>query len=188
MSLSDRKAEARIRAREKRETLSVDPRDIIRRWPGMEPSAVIAGYWPIGTEFDVRPLLTHLAKAHTIVLPVTPQDRLQLSFRRWTPDAPMEKGPFGTRHPVGEAGGEIEPAVPTVVLVPLLAWTHGGHRLGYGGGYYDATLTALRADNPALRAVGVGYEGQRVDTLPIEEHDEPLDFILTERGLRAVSH
>lgn len=186
MSLSDRKRDARERARARRKSLSCDPRDVIRRWPGMEPSTVIAGYWPIGTEFDVGPLLTYLAKTHTIVLPVTPRDRLQLTFRRWTPDADMERGPFGTYHPVGEAGGGVAASVPNVILVPLLAWTRAGHRLGYGGGYYDATLRALRAENPALRAVGVGYDGQRVDTLPIEDHDEALDFMLTERGLRAV--
>ena len=185
MSLATRKQDARTRAKAVRAGLSADPRDLVRRWPGMEPSAVIAGYWPLGDEFDTRPLLEHLSRRHTVVLPVTPRDRLQLAFRRWTPGAAMEAGPFGTQHPVGEVGGEQAPAVPDVVLVPLLAWTRAGDRLGYGGGFYDVTLEALRRDNPALRAVGVGYHGQRVDVLPVEDHDQRLDFILTERGLAA---
>ena len=185
MSLATRKQDARARAKAVRAQLSADPRDLVRRWPGMEPSAVIAGYWPMGDEMNVRPLLERLARQHTVVLPVTPRDRLQLSFRRWAPGAAMEAGPFGTQHPVGEVGGDLAPAVPDVVLVPLLAWTRGGDRLGYGGGFYDVTLETLRADNPGLRAVGVGYAGQRVDVLPVEDHDQRLDFILTERGLAA---
>ena len=189
MSLADRKEQARARAKAVRARLAdggANGRDFQRRWPGMEPSAVIAGYWPFGTEADVRPLLHRLADTHMIVLPVTPRDRRQLSFRRWTPDAAMESGPFGTRHPVGEPGFGAGPLVPDVVLVPLLAWTRTGARLGYGGGYYDATLRALRADNPATRAVGVAWSGQRVDVLPVEDHDERLDYILTEDGLTAL--
>ena len=183
MSLQERKREARERAKAVRKGLSADPRDLVRRWPGMEPSAVIAGYWPIGDEFDVRPLLERLSRSHTVVLPVTPQDRLRLSFRRWTPGCAMEAGPFGTRHPVGQVGDGAAPLRPDVVLVPLLAFTRDGHRLGYGGGYYDETLAALKADHPALRTVGIAYSGQRVPVLPVEDHDVPLDHVLTEDGL-----
>ncbi len=95
----------------------------------------------------------------------------------------MEAGPFGTLHPVGELGGGADPLVPDVVLVPLLAFTKAGDRLGYGGGYYDATLAALKAENPALRSVGVAYAGQAVKALPLEETDMRLDHILTEDGL-----
>jgi 5-formyltetrahydrofolate cyclo-ligase len=73
--------------------------------------------------------------------------------------------------------------VPDVVLVPLLAFTKQGDRLGYGGGFYDATLAALKADKPSLRTVGVAYAGQGVKILPTEPTDVPLDHILTENGL-----
>ena len=183
MSLPERKRRAREAAKARRAGLTGDGRDLVRRWPGMEASLVIAGYWPIGTEADTRPLLEHLAKTHRVLLPVTPRDRLRLDFRRWTPGAAMEAGPFGTQHPVGTVGDA--PLVPDVVLVPLLAWTRAGDRLGYGGGYYDATLGALRADNPALRAVGVAWDAQRVAVLPTEAHDARLDYVLSERGLTA---
>lgn len=183
MSLASRKDQARLRAKQVRAGLSANPRDFVRYWPGLESSAVIAGYWPIRDEADIRPLLKKLSNDHTIVLPVTPRDRLQLSFRRWTPGCAMEDGPFGTSHPVGQIGDGAELPIPDVVMVPLLAFTKSGDRLGYGGGYYDATLAALKAENPALRTVGVAYFGQLVRTLPLEPTDIALDHILTDTGL-----
>jgi 5-formyltetrahydrofolate cyclo-ligase len=183
MSIATRKQQARDRARTKRASLTANPKDFVRYWPGTEPSAVIAGYWPIKDEADVRPLLEKLSTTHTIVLPVTSRDRLKLSFRQWTPGCAMEAGPFGTSHPVGAIGDGRGAAVPDVVMVPLLAFTKNGDRLGYGGGYYDATLAALKAKNPALRTVGVAFAGQGVKLLPTEPTDMPLDHILTENGL-----
>lgn len=183
MSIAKQKSQARERAKAIRATLSANAKDYIRYWPGMEPSLVIAGYWPIQNEVDVRPLLERLSRDHRIVLPVTSRDRLRLSFREWTPGCEMERGPFGTHHPVGRSGDGQDALTPDVVMVPLLAFTRSGDRLGYGGGYYDATLAALKADNPGLRAVGVAYAGQRVNVLPTEETDIQLDFIVTETGL-----
>jgi 5-formyltetrahydrofolate cyclo-ligase len=71
---------------------------------------------------------------------------------------------------------------PDVVLVPLLAFDGSGHRLGYGGGYYDRTLARLRADGPLL-VVGVAYSAQEVDRLPGTEHDQRVDAVLTELGI-----
>lgn len=183
MSIARRKQQARERAKVTRAGLTANSNGFVRHWPGMEASAVIAGYWPIKDEVDVRPLLDHLSKTHTILLPVTPRDRLKLSFRRWTPGCAMEAGPFGTEHPVGQPGDGRGAIVPDVVMVPLLAFTKQGDRLGYGGGYYDATLAALLSENPALRTVGVAYAGQGVKLLPVEPSDVPLDHILTENGL-----
>ncbi|HSZ74505.1 MAG TPA: 5-formyltetrahydrofolate cyclo-ligase, partial [Rhizomicrobium sp.] len=67
----------------------------------------------------------------------------------------------------------------SVVFVPLLAFDARGHRLGYGGGYYDRTLSALKPI-----AIGIAYAGQEVAELPRQDHDHPLDAILTEQGLR----
>ncbi|GBQ83054.1 5-formyltetrahydrofolate cyclo-ligase [Gluconobacter albidus NBRC 3250] len=84
----------------------------------------------------------------------------------------MIAGRFGTSHPEGE----IE--VPDLVLVPFLAFDRFGYRLGYGGGYYDRTLAAL--DVPAI---GFGFAGQQVDSVPTGPYDVPLKTIVTERGI-----
>ena len=64
--------------------------------------------------------------------------------------------------------------------MPLAAFDRRGHRIGYGAGHYDRTLKRLRAAGP-IHAVGVAYSVCEVAAVPDEPHDEPLDFILTER-------
>jgi 5-formyltetrahydrofolate cyclo-ligase len=68
---------------------------------------------------------------------------------------------------------------PDVLLVPLLAFDRRGHRLGYGGGYYDRTIAAL----PGVYTIGCAYAVQEVSTVPSGPTDIPLDRVATERGL-----
>jgi 5-formyltetrahydrofolate cyclo-ligase len=68
------------------------------------------------------------------------------------------------------------------VLVPGLAFDADGHRLGYGLGYYDRTITALREAGDLL-AIGVAYAAQLIEAVPREDHDQPLDLIVTENGI-----
>ncbi len=140
------------------------------------PAPAVSGYWPMRDEFDVRPLMTRLAeRGHVCALPVVVARGEALVFRRWRPgDALVEAG-FGTREP----GAEAAATVPDIVLAPLLAFDEAGRRLGYGGGYYDRTLRALRVAGRVL-AVGVGYQAQRVDEVPSGDGDETLDWIVTE--------
>ena len=70
---------------------------------------------------------------------------------------------------------------PDIVLVPLAAFDRLGHRIGYGGGYYDRTLSALRARGPVI-AAGVAFAAQEVKTVPASPHDALLDLVLTEVG------
>ena len=86
-------------------------------------------------------------------------------------------GAFGIEVPV--AG---EPAEPDLVLVPMLAFDPRGHRLGYGGGFYDRTIAALRARRP-LVALGLAYAGQAVPEVPAGGTDMRLDGIVTEAGV-----
>lgn len=142
------------------------------------PGTTIAGFWPMGDEIDIRSLLHALhALGHAMLLPVTPPRGQALLFRRWAPGAAMEPGRFGTQHP---AAAEV--ATPDTLLVPLLAFDSHGHRLGYGGGYYDRTLAAL----PRAFRLGVAYAAQQVPTVPAGPHDVTLHAIATESGLLRV--
>ncbi len=140
--------------------------------------AVVAGFWPMGPEIDLRPLLHALhARGQPLALPVTPRRGLPLRFRRWAPGEPLAHGPMGTRQP--EAGEEV---APDWLLVPLLAFDRAGRRLGYGGGYYDRTLAAL----PGAVAVGVAYAVQEVPDppgVPAGPMDARLPRVATEAGL-----
>lgn len=135
---------------------------------------VIAGYMPIQTEVSPLPAMEAMAEKARIVVPVIQGNGLPLMFRQWSPGCAMTDGPFGARVPA--AGDFLE---PDVLIVPLLAFDRQGARLGYGGGFYDRTLEALRARRPVL-AIGFAYAAQEAAALPIDSNDQPLDIIVTE--------
>jgi 5-formyltetrahydrofolate cyclo-ligase len=144
-------------------------------------SDVVAGFIAMTSELDPAPLLAALAgRGHELCLPfVQGQDR-PLGFRRYSPGDPLVPGPHGTSEPA--SGAAL--IRPSVVLVPLLAFDRKGWRLGYGGGYYDRTLRALRAEGP-VRAIGLAYAAQEVASVPHDERDERMDGVVTERGVVA---
>lgn len=137
---------------------------------------VISGYMPIRTEISPLPAMLGMIGHAPMTVPVIQGDRLPLIFREWRPDAPMIDGPFGALVP---AEGAF--LTPQVLIVPLLAFDRHGYRLGYGGGFYDRTLEALRLEGPVL-AVGYAFAGQEVAEVPRDAHDQPLDMIVTEEG------
>lgn len=138
----------------------------------IDPDGPVAAIWPLPGEPDLRPLLRHWHEAgRSICLPKTHAPGVALTFHTWEPDGAMHDGPYGTRHPGGD------PVLPSVMLVPLLAFDRRGHRLGYGGGFYDRTLAAL----PTSRPVGFGLSWQEVTDVPTGRYDRPLDMIVTER-------
>lgn len=151
----------------------------LREATGAVPA--ISAFWPMGEEIDIRPLLQALHEdGHPLCLPRTPKRGEPLTFHAWRPGEVLEEGPLGTSQPPA-AAPVIE---PDALIVPLLAVDPAGFRLGYGGGYYDRTLTRLRSRR-AITAIGVCFDAQRVDRVPTGANDARLDFLLTERALLA---
>jgi 5-formyltetrahydrofolate cyclo-ligase len=143
-----------------------------------EPGEIVAGYCPRGDEVDVRPLLAALhGQGIACALPVVERRASPLVFRVWEPGAALSEGAYG----IPEPSASSEAVIPTIVLVPLLAFDRAGHRLGNGGGYYDRTLAVLRDEGKVL-VVGVGFAAQEVACLPAESHDQRLDWVVTEKG------
>lgn len=152
--------------------------DIVRYWPERFEGARIGAYYPIQSEISPLPLVDALReKGHEICLPRIIGPKQGLLFYNWGADDDLESGPYGTQQPRVTAS----PVHPDVVLIPMLAFTRAGGRLGYGGGYYDRTLANLRARGEVF-ACGMAFAGQEVDTLPQGEFDQGLDGILTEQG------
>lgn len=142
---------------------------------------IVASYWPKEREFDPGAIMEQLLKnGNKCALPVVERGSRVLKFARWEEGVEMTPGPYDVMQPVDN--GQTEWLEPDIVIVPLLAFDRRGYRLGYGGGYYDATLKALRAGKDIL-AVGVAYAQQAcLFNLPVEEHDEPLDWVVTPKG------
>lgn len=145
-------------------------------WPAV--NAVVAGYWPVRGEIDPRPLMeTFMLEQSQLALPVVVAKDAPLQFRAWHPDDTLEAGAFGIDVP----GPKRPVLTPSLLLVPLVAFDTRCHRIGYGAGFYDRTLEALRTSGPVL-AVGLAYEGQRVAKVPAGRHDVALDYVVTEAG------
>ena len=136
--------------------------------------AVLAGYMPMRTEIDPLPAMS--AHAGPVCVPVVMGQGQALQFRAWHPGVSLIRGAFGAQIPA--AGDWL---VPEVLIVPLLAYDLRGFRLGYGGGFYDRTLEALRAQRTVF-AIGFAYAAQEVPLVPTEDTDQRLDLIVTENG------
>jgi 5-formyltetrahydrofolate cyclo-ligase len=145
---------------------------------GLRHIAVISGYLPIRHELDPMPaMLALVGLGFRVAVPVIAGRGLPLEFRAWRPGAAVERGPFDVMVPVD--GETLE---PDALLVPMLAFDRRGHRLGYGGGFYDRTIATLRAHRP-ITALGFAYAAQEIPKMPDSDHDMQLDLIVTERGV-----
>ena len=141
----------------------------------------IAAFWSMTDEPALQALLGQWAQDETleVSLPVVAAAGEPLRFRAWTPDTPMRPGAYGILEPEGP-----EAPPPGIVLVPTLGYTRQGDRLGYGGGYYDRTLAALKASGHAFTAVGIAWACGDLSGEPYAPaaHDVRLDTILTDKG------
>ncbi|HUX79929.1 MAG TPA: 5-formyltetrahydrofolate cyclo-ligase [Alphaproteobacteria bacterium] len=136
---------------------------------------IVGGYWPMRSELDIRPLLSKLFEQNfRCALPHITSDGL--IFREWTPLTHLEEGLFQALEPPSTA----PVLIPHVLLVPLLAFDHEGHRLGYGQGHFDRFLHQHK-----VLTIGVGFKGQEVEQIPRQAHDFALDYLLTEEGVVA---
>lgn len=185
--MSDQKAVLRDQARKHRTLTDISHEDIEAATPlffdAIKPQTgqVIAGYWPKGREFDPTHILeTALDHGIQCALPKIQEKTKLLSFIEWTRETEFKAGPYGIMEP--QDGQALE---PDIFLVPMLAFDRKGHRLGQGGGYYDATLEHYRSKKE-ITAIGIAYAAQAVlFNLPVEDHDQQMNWILTPQGITA---
>jgi len=146
-----------------------------------ENGGAVAAYLPIRSEVDTALLIALLrADGRSVGVPAIRGKALE--FRLVEDDALLEPQGFGTRAP-GEGAARIE---PTVILAPLLAFDAAGGRLGYGRGFYDRAIETARARGPVL-VMGLAFDAQAVERVPFLAHDQPLDAVVTESGVRVPS-
>ena len=186
MDLIEAKQALRAQARDRRKAVhaadaaaaAVALADQFDRLVTVPPNAVVSGYWPAGSEIDVRPLLERLHRGgHRLVLPVVVERDAPLMFRVWQPGDAVAKGNGAWVPEDGKPTLE-----PDLLLIPLVGFDRHGTRLGQGAGYYDRTLVRLRGQK-AVTAIGIGYAVQELPEIPTGPYDQPLDAVLTEAGL-----
>jgi 5-formyltetrahydrofolate cyclo-ligase len=157
--------------------------DLLLATVAISSDRCVSGYWPMGEEMDIRPTLNRLFSAgHRIGLPVVVREGQPLAFREWRPGMALVRARFNVDVPPAEA----PEVTPSVLLVPLLAFDRLGFRVGYGGGFYDRTLAAMRERRREVLSVGIAYAAQQVAQVPRGPYDQALDWIATERWARKV--
>ena len=140
-------------------------------------------YVSFRSEVETAGLIDELRRTHRVAAPrVAAAGRMEAML---LDTQPLVRSRLGILEPPATAA-VVDPASIDAVLAPGLAFDPAGYRLGYGGGYYDRSLSALRQTRPTV-AVGLAYTEQLMQGLPREEHDEPLDWIVTERGAMPIA-
>jgi 5-formyltetrahydrofolate cyclo-ligase len=149
-----------------------------REFPlAVNSTMIVSGFMPLKSEINPLPLIRRLAAAGAqLALPVVVGRGKPLIMRAYAFGDELGAGQWGIRQPKPQA----PELFPDILLVPLLAFDRACHRLGYGAGYYDMTINALRAHKPIV-AIGIAFAAQEIDAVPVTPRDARLDLVLTER-------
>ena len=185
--VSDLKQKIRSEVLARRDALSVEIRtkfsqEIAEHFKDchVEPDGIVSAFLPIRSEVDLKPVISRLwTRKNRVCLPYI-LSKTEIEFREFMAGTKLVGNGFGTLAP-DDASSVL---LPDVMLVPLSVFDQNGGRIGYGGGFYDRAIEKLKGLGKAQTLIGVAFSTQEVDEVPTDDHDVPLDFILTERGLR----
>jgi 5-formyltetrahydrofolate cyclo-ligase len=145
----------------------------------IERGKVVSGFSPMKSEINPVPLMRKLADAGAqLALPAIAGRGKPLIMRAWNFGEALAAGQWGIREPMPEA----PEVAPDILIVPLAAFDRAGHRIGYGAGYFDMTINALRAKK-SITAIGMAFAIQEIPSVPATERDARLDLVLTEREI-----
>jgi 5-formyltetrahydrofolate cyclo-ligase len=155
----------------------------LERLAAFREARSIAGYWAVSGELPLAGLVAPLrARGQRYLLPVLGPDQ-QLLFVPWQAGSVVAPNRYGIPEPVGADLERFEPARLDLVLVPLLGFDRDGHRLGFGGGWYDRSFAFRRGVAPPPLLVGIGFAIQELPRIEPAAWDVPLDYVATERAL-----
>ena len=138
----------------------------------------IAIYYPIKSE--ISPLkVIEICKnlSIRICLPVICKNTNELIFSKFENEMNIAKNEYGIFEP-----NKISQLIPEIIFVPMVGFDKTLNRLGYGKGYYDRTISKLRKLKKIF-VIGLAYDNQLVLNIPVENHDEKMDIILTEKKI-----
>lgn len=138
----------------------------------------IAFYYPSSFELDVLKLLEFdYISDQNILLPIIEENNL-MHFSPWKKNGVLQINKYGMLEPL-----KSKKIIPHIILVPLLIFDRGKHRLGYGKGFYDRYLNKYLKKFKNILTIGVAFSFQKYNKLPINNKDVKLNYIYTEKGI-----
>jgi 5-formyltetrahydrofolate cyclo-ligase len=148
--------------------------------PEWSSANYIAGYWANEGEVPLHIVQMHVQIPKIWCLPIVQADKT-LKFAPWRSGDPLVSNQYGIPEPDISPTSALDASGISIILLPLLAYTRSGARLGMGGGYYDRSLAFRNAQSAPPLLVGIAYSSQEADTLPGAEWDIKLDMLINER-------
>ena len=137
----------------------------------------LGGYYPFNCEIDDLEILELLEKKkYQISLPIIKKNN-QMDFFKWSNNDPLKINKYGIPEPISS-----EIFYPDILLIPLVGFDNDLNRLGYGGGFYDRYIKKIEKNNKVIK-IGLAFSYQKLESLPINQHDKKLDFIITEKEI-----
>ena len=137
----------------------------------------LGGYYSSNYEIDDLEILDFLEKKnYKISLPIIKKNN-QMNFFKWSKNDPLKINKYGIPEPVSS-----KILYPDILLVPLVGYDDNLNRLGYGGGFYDRYIEKIEKIKKIIK-IGLAFSCQKIKSVPINQHDKKLDFIITEKEI-----
>ena len=137
----------------------------------------IGGYYPSNFEIDDLHILELFKKKnYNILLPIISKNN-QMNFFEWSSNEPLKINKYGIPEPISS-----KIFYPDILLVPLVGYDDNLNRLGYGGGFYDRYIEKIEKIKKIIK-IGLAFSYQKLESIPINQHDKKLDFVITEKGI-----
>ena len=139
-------------------------------------------YVPLDGEINTEPLINSaLDSGKTVAVPYCENKRGKMSFYIIGSLDELKAGTFGVREPDINFNKRLEDFENSIIIVPGVSFNRHGHRLGYGGGYYDRFL-----QSHCINSVGLCYEEMICDSIPVEEHDIAVNTLITDKSTESL--
>ncbi len=149
----------------------------IAEWPSAN---YIAGYWATRGEVPLHMIQMRVQAPKVWCLPIIQRDKT-LKFAPWRSGDDLVSNQYGIPEPDISATSALDASVLSIVLLPLLAYSKSGARLGMGGGYYDRSFAFRHGQTAPPLLIGIAYSDQETEYLPSEDWDVKLDMLINER-------
>lgn len=188
--MNEQKSKLRAHFRQLREEIGIEDRfkaeqsitDFIVNTEEYKASERICSFVSFGSEVSTELLHQRILECGKSLLLPRISGLRKMQMIQVDESTIFEVNAYGIREPIGNAC-EMDNSIPTLCIVPLLSFDDHGHRLGYGGGFYDVFLRA----NPHIYPMGIAFSRQySTDELPHEEHDICMNMIITEIGIHSI--